>query len=192
MDNTIKALKLFADNKGGSFTIKKAGETLGMNYRIVYEEIIGLEKKGLLKIEKTGNANVCSFNYKFGAETAQVEEIRRIEALKDSDVYLIHKRISEIKNPFYILLLFGSRTKKPQSKGSDIDICLITDSKEVSREVAGLLSVTPMDIHFQEFTTKEFMSMIKSRTDNVGNEILKGNVILHGVESFYEMVNNAE
>ena len=44
MNNHLKVLKLFVDNKDNTFTIKKAAEALKINYRIVYEEIMKLEK----------------------------------------------------------------------------------------------------------------------------------------------------
>ena len=59
MNNNLKVLKLFVDNKDKTFTIKKAAETLKINYKIVYEEIIKLEKEELIKITKQGNAKVC-------------------------------------------------------------------------------------------------------------------------------------
>ncbi|MBI2146889.1 nucleotidyltransferase domain-containing protein [Candidatus Woesearchaeota archaeon] len=192
MNNNLKALKLFVDNKDKSFTIKKAAETIKINYKIAYEEIIKLEKEELIRITKYGNANVCVFNYKYHNKIAEVEEIRKQELMKNKDIKLVYNRIRETKSPFYCLVLFGSYANKTGKKGSDIDLCLITDNQEINKAVQSILSITPIDVHLQEFTSAQFLAMLKSKEANVGNEIAKNNIILHGIEAFYEMANHVK
>jgi len=191
MNNALKVLKLFADNKGSKFSIKKASERLKMNYRIAHEEIIKLGKERLVSITKYGNAKMCEFNHEFCGKAIEIEDIKREELLKNQDIKLIHNRIREIKSPFYILAVFGSYANKTNTKHSDIDLCLITNDKEISKKAKDILSITPINIHFLEFTSAQFSSMLKTKENNVGNEIVKNSVILYGIESFYEMVNNA-
>lgn len=192
MNNNLKVLKLFVDNKEKSFTIKKAAEALKINYKIVYGEITKLEKEELIKIAKHGNAKVCVFNYKYHSKIVEIEEIRKQELFKNKDIKLIYSRIKEAKSPFYCLVLFGSYANKTNQKGSDIDLCLIADNEKINKEVQSMLSITPMNIHLQDFSSEHFLLMLKSREVTVGNEIVKKNVILHGIENFYEMVNNVK
>lgn len=192
MKNNIQVLKLFVDNKDKAFTIKKVAETLRMNYRIAYQEVIELEKEGLVRIAKHGNSNVCTFNYKYHSKIVEIEDIRKEELFQNRDLKLIYNRIKEVKTPFYCLVIFGSYANKTNKKGSDIDLCLITDNSEVNKEVQSILNITPINVHFQDFTSKQFLGMLRSKEFNVGNEILKNNIILYGVEAFYEMVNNVK
>ncbi len=192
MKNNLKVLKLFVDNKDKSFTIKKAAETLKINYRIVYDEIMKLENEELIKITKHGNAKVCVFNYKYCSKIVEIEETRKKELFKNKDIKLIYNRIRETKSPFYCLLLFGSYANKTNQKGSDIDLCLITDNEEINKEVRSMLGITPINADLQSFISKQFLAMLKSKEFNVGNEIAKNNIVLHGIESFYEMVNNVK
>lgn len=192
MNNNLKVLKLFVDNKDKSFTIKKTAEALNINYKIAYEEIIKLEKDNLIKINKHGNAKVCMFNYRYHSKIVEIEEIRKQKLFKNKDIKLIYNRIKEVKSPFYCLLLFGSYANKTSQKGSDIDLCLITDNEKINNEVQSMLSITPLNAHLQRFTSEHFLSMLKSKEFNVGNEIVKNNITLHGIESFYEMINNVK
>ena len=192
MNNNLKALKLFVDNKGKAFTIKKLAEALKMNYRIAYEEIMKLEKEGLIKITRHGNSNVCEFNYKYHSKIVAIEEIRKQELFKNKDINLICNRIKEVKSPLYCLVLFGSYADKTNQKGSDIDLCLIADNPEITKEVHSMLSITPLNVHLQYFSSKQFLLMLRSREFNVGNEIAKNNIVLYGLEAFYEMVNNVK
>ena len=192
INNNLRILKFFVDNKDKTFSIRKVSEVLNINYRIVYEEIMSLQNERLIKIEKKGNSNICSFNYKYNNKTVNVEELRKEELFKNKDIKLVYNRIKEVKSPFYCLILFGSCASKTNKKGSDIDLCLITDNQEISKEIQPILSITPLDIQLQDFNSKHFIQMIKSKELNVGNEIVKNNIILYGLESFYEMVNNVK
>ena len=188
MKNNIKILKFFVENKNKQFSIKSISDTLKINYRIVYEEVLNLKKENLIKIEKKGNNNLCTFDYNYNSNVLHVEEIRKNELFKNKDIFLIYKRIKEIKNPFYILLIFGSYSNKTATKSSDIDLCLITDNKNIKDSVQSILNITPVKVHFNEFTTNEFVSMLKEREENLGHQIVNNNIILYGIESFYELV----
>ncbi len=192
MNNNLKILKLFVDNKDKTFTIKKAAETLKINYKIVYEEIIKLEQEELIRITRHGNAKVCVFNYKYHSKVVEIEEIRKNELFKNKDIKLIYNRIKETKNLFYCLILFGSYANKTSQKGSDIDLCLITDNEQINKGVQSILGITPLNVHLQDFTSEHFLLMLKSKEFNVGNEIVKNNIVLHGIENFYKMVNHVK
>ena len=192
MNNNLKVLKHFVENKDKTFTIKKVSELLKTNYRIAHEEITKLEKDGLILITKQGNAKVCQFNYRYSSKVVELEEIRKQELFKNQDLHLIYKRLSEVKNPFYCLVLFGSYSSKTNKKGSDIDLCLIAEDEIVKREVKSILKITPINVDLQEFSSQEFLQMLKSKENNVGNEIVKNNVILYGLEQFYKLVNNVK
>ncbi len=189
MKNKFKILKFFSENKDKEFSIKKVSETIKMNYKIVYETIDYLESKKLIKFRKKGASKLCTFNYKYTSEIAKVENIRKKELFKNEDIKLIFKRIKEIKYPFYCLIIFGSYANKTHKKNSDIDICLICDDKNISEKINDVLDTIPTDTHLQKFTTNEFLSMIELKKSNIGNEIIKNNIVLHGLENFYELVN---
>ena len=108
MNNNLKVLKLFVDNKDKVFTIKKAAEALNINYKIVYEEIMKLGQETLLKITKHGNSNLCAFNHTYHSKIVEIEEVRKQKLFRNQDLKLIYKRIKEVKSPFYCLILFGS------------------------------------------------------------------------------------
>lgn len=192
MNNNLKVLKLFVDNKDKPFTINKAAQALRINYKIAYEEVRKLEKEGLLQITKQGNANICIFAYQYHSKIVEIEERRKEELFRNKDIKLIYRRIKEVKSPFYCFLLFGSYASKTNKKSSDIDLCIITDNEEINKEIHSILSITPLPLHLQNFSSKEFKLMLESKKENVGNEIVKNNLIFQGIEGFYEMVNHVK
>lgn len=54
------------------------------------------------------------------------------------------------------------------------------------QEKLNLLSLR-LEIH--EFTTNEFISMIEKTQNNLGHEIIKKNIILYGIENYYNLIS---
>ncbi|MBI4153261.1 helix-turn-helix transcriptional regulator [Candidatus Woesearchaeota archaeon] len=69
--NNTKIIKLLLTRQ--AFTIKKIAETLRINYRTAYETVIQLEKDGLIKVTKAGNAKLCELTNKFNPEPFHAE-----------------------------------------------------------------------------------------------------------------------
>ncbi|MBI5881320.1 nucleotidyltransferase domain-containing protein [archaeon] len=191
MKSQPKIIKFFADHKDEHFSINSVAKFLKLNYRIAFEEIKKLESDETLAVKKFGNTNQCSFNYHFNEKVLTVENEKRDSLLKNKDIKALYDRLIGLKNPFFICLVFGSYAKGSQTKHSDIDLCIITDNEEVKRKAEQIIRTLPLKIHLLSFTTKEFASMLKTTDQNVGKEIVKNNIILKDVESFYEMVNYA-
>lgn len=188
MNKDIKILKLFVDNKESSFTIKKAAETLNINYRTAYEGVMRLEKEGLVRIAKAGNSKLCEFNYTFNSKVFEVEEIRKKELFKNKDFLIIHNRLAELRFPF-IALLFGSWAKGRAIKHSDIDILSIGGNE---KEIRTTLSLLPDKIHLTSITYENFIHMAKSKEFTVVSEAIKNNIILIGIEEYYRLLKNVK
>ncbi len=191
MKNQLRILGFFMENKEESFSIRNMAKKLVLNYRIAFDEIKKLENEKLISVKKLGNTNQCSFNYNFSEKVLMIEHQKRVELLKNKNLKVLYNTISEVKNPFFICLIFGSYAIGTYTKQSDIDLCIITDNQDVKKKVEQALKTLPLEIHILEFTTKDFISMLKTTELNVGKEIVKNNVILKGIENFYELINYA-
>ena len=88
-----------------------------------------------------------------------------------------------------IVLIFGSFAKGKNTSSSDIDICVISDNKKKIKELWEMLNLLSLKLEIQEFTTKEFISMIEKKQNNLGNEIIKSNIILYGIENYYNLIS---
>ena len=176
------------DNKENKFTINQIAKSLNINYRIAHQTIKSLEKEQLIKTEKAGRSLLCSLTCKFNEKIFVAEYQRTQKLLKNNTFRIIHKRFSEIKQNF-ILLLFGSYAKNKANNHSDIDLLAITDNEKPIRETADLI---PLNIHLTTTTYSSFIKMIKSKELTVGSEALKNNIILIGIEDYYRLLKNAQ
>lgn len=189
MKNPIKIIKFFIENKEEQFSILFISKHLNMNYRIAFSEIKKLEKEKIIGIKKLGNSNQCFYNYKFNEKTLAVEIQRKEHLLKDKNINVIYTRLNEIKDPLYILIVFGSYAKGKETKGSDIDLCIISNNQEIKNKALQIIRTISLNIHCLDFSVKEFADMLKTTENNVGKEIIKNNVILKGAEQLYELIN---
>ena len=88
-----------------------------------------------------------------------------------------------------IVLIFGSYVKNTKTEGSDIDICIISDSKEKTKKLIQSLNLLSLKLEIQEFTTDEFISMVGKTQNNLGHEIVKNNILLCGIENYYNLIS---
>lgn len=191
MNNKLKIIRFFIENKEENFSINSIANNLKLNYRIAFEDTKKLEAENIVSIKKFGNTNQCSFNYKFNEKVLLVENNRKQELLKNQDIKVMYNRLMEIKNPFFICLVFGSYVKGMQKKHSDIDLCIISDDKIINEKINQIIRTLALEIHLLEFTTNEFVNMLRTKEQNVGKEIINNNIILKNVEGFYELINYA-
>ena len=186
--NNVKILVYLLNNKEQKFTINKIAKALEINYRTAYDETKKLQKENLIRIEKTGNSNLCSLTDKFNEKMFAAEyERKQILFKKNKDFIIICDRFAELQDIF-ILLLFGSYAKETANKHSDIDLLAIGGNEKQLRETADLI---PRNIHLTPLSVRSFITMIRSKEFNVGNEAEKNNIILIGIEDYYKLVKNA-
>ncbi len=189
MKNQLKILKYFIEHKESSISINQLARILDLNYRIAFEDANKLKNEGLLQISKVGNTNQCRFNYKYDGKIWMVEDSRRNTLLKNKNIKVIFDRVNDVENPFFTLLLFGSYANNKSKKYSDIDLCLITDVTQLNAKIKQIVRLLPLNIQLLDFTVDEFRSMLDTKKQNVGKEIVNNNVVLHNIEGFYGIIS---
>lgn len=185
-----KILRFLIENRKKDFSINEIAKRINSDYKLIYINVEKLEKAGLISVKKLGNRNQCEITDNFNFQVLKVEEEKKRDLLKNQNFKIINERLKQIKNPFFIFLVFGSYAKKTQKKGSDIDLCFITDDKKINGKIHQIVNLLPLDIHLLDFTVEEFQKMLKTKEDNVGQEIIKNNIILYGKENFYGLIKN--
>lgn len=190
MKQEIKILKYLIEHNSQKFTIREISKNLNIDYKNTYTCVQRLENSNNITKEKIGNTFQIQSSNRLNSNTFEVEAIRREELFENKDFKLIYNKIKKLDNPFVIVLLFGSFTKKINSKTSDIDLCVICNEEKTIKKLNETLSVLPMHIDLNEFSTDEFRSMITTNKSNVGKEIIKHNIILYGIENYYNLIQD--
>ena len=182
-----KIIKNLIENKNLK-SILALSSSVAVDYKNTYNIVNELSE--IISKEKIGNTNLIKLNLVPSHEIYSVENKRTKEFLeKNPKLNIAKKYIEELGYPFLIVLVFGSYAKGTKTESSDIDICIISDSKEKVKELRERLNLLSLRLEIHEFTTKEFVSMIEKTQSNVGHEIVKNNIILYGIENYYSLIS---
>ena len=185
-------LRYLIEKKNDELNILKISKALQMDYKTAYSIVKRLEKESLVKLESFGQSSRVKLIPQTHPLLFEAEYMRRKELLQDKNLAVMLNHLKKaIPSKCYLLLLFGSYAKKTQTKNSDIDLLFIVPNdreelfeKEVHRAVRSL----PLPIHFLVFSEQQFLEMVNAKKSNVGQEALKHNIILYGIETYYEMI----
>lgn len=183
-----RILKLLIEDKR-AWTILEIANQLKSDYKNTFQAI-GKLSPDFINKEKKGNLNLIEIIISPDFRIYGVEKKRTEEFLHNNPkIKLIKRDIERTNYPFCIVLLFGSVVKGNATDKSDIDICIISDNSERTREITSSISLLPIKIEIQQFTTKEFELMLNKKDNNVAKEIVKKNIILFGIENYYNLIS---
>jgi len=186
-----KILIHLLNNKRNKFTIRAISKAVKIDYKTVYMNVNELIKDNTIVSEKAGQTTLCTINFKnFNEDMFTAEFVRTKSILKNSNFYSMMSYFSEIR-PFYIMLLFGSFASGKQHKNSDIDIMVISDNEDIKKRFNDQIRLIPLKIHYLEFSSNDFIRMLKTNEFTVVREAFLNNIILSGIENYYELVKNA-
>ena len=189
MVREIDILKIMIKKNTENLNIRMISKELEMDYKNTYTIIKKLEKQGVISLQRFGNTLNCTLVKKNHPLIFRAEYERRDETFKKRYLRVLYDHLNQIPSLF-IALLFGSHASLKASKGSDIDLMIISDA-ETQRQAEKATSLLPLDIHLCAMTTKEFITSLKTTEFNVVKEAVKNNIILIGIEDYYRVIENA-
>lgn len=183
-----KVIKLLIEKKT-PLSIRKISKLLGTDYKNTFNTIKGISPDILLE-DKKGNINLIEIKLSPNIEIFDVENKRTNHFLEENKkIKIIKDDIISMSYPFFIVLLFGSYVKGGKTQKSDIDLCIISDNKQRSEKLIEKLRLISLPLEVHDFTSDEFESMLDKKGDNLGKEIVKNNIILFGVENYYNLIS---
>lgn len=189
--HNVTILHFLLSHKNAEFTIRTIAQKVNLDYKAAYLAMQELIHAGVISSRRAGQSILCSFNRNaFTDDVFSAELQRREELLNNKSLRTVYAYFKDVKNPFFILLLFGSRSSGTARQRSDIDVLLITDNDAVRDEMKRVTSLIPLNIHLIDFMPTDFVSMLKTTDFNVGKEAF-GGVILFGIEDYYRLIAHA-
>ncbi|MCL2156737.1 MAG: nucleotidyltransferase domain-containing protein [Methanobrevibacter sp.] len=184
--NSIKILKYLISHGQEVLNIADVAKGAKINYKNTYDIIKRFQNEKIVEIERVGTSNIIKLHKKINPMIYQAEFEKRIEIMLNQDIKAISQKFDEFTFPC-IGLLFGSYAKGRANKHSDIDLLVVADeSKE--KLILRKFGIFSFNIHLAFFTFEEFISMIISKQFTVVSEAISCNVILHGIEQYYNLL----
>ena len=177
MEIKLNILKHFFDQPTIGFGIRELSRLSHINHTSVRNYLIELIKKDIIIIKKAKTyplyyANVTSFNF------LNLKFFNNLEKLRNSE--LIKNLEHNFEYP--IIILFGSYLRAIDDKDSDIDLCVISNTKK-SFNSKKYESIIERKISLHIFNKTEWKETIKNNT-YLANNIVNGLVLSGQLEVF--------
>lgn len=184
-------VKVLLEHKEKDLSIADLSKLTKKDYKTTHTIVKRLEKNKLITLPQFGKSYKVILNNTVHPLLFEAEYIRREEILQNKNLRVMLDYFKKgLKISLYVLLLFGSYAKKTQSKHSDIDLFFIAPDadKDFEKKVLNITPLIPLKLHVNIFTESEFIAMKKSKENTVGSEVIKNNIILYGIEAYYELL----
>lgn len=183
-----RAIEYLIENKNPQSILAVSG-AISLDYKNLHNMVNELRPR-IISLEKAGNTSLIKLNLVSSPEVFSVESKRTNKFLRDNKkLELVRKDIESLNYPFLIALIFGSYVKKTKTNKSDIDICIICDDTQESKRLMSKLELLPIKLEIHNFSVREFESMLRTKEDNIGKEIVQRNIILYGIENYYNLIS---
>ena len=187
-----KLLKYLIENKE-PVSIRHASGAILVDYKNTYGDVDALVASGAIIRRVMGNNSPIQLSLNPRQEIFSVEEKRTQEFLiKNPKLRLVKENIEKLNYPFLVVLIFGSYVKNTNNVASDIDICIISDNEKKKKELLEKFSLLSLKLEIQDFSSDEFVSMLEKKQENLAHEIIKKNIILFGIENYYNLIKNGQ
>ena len=167
-------------------TIKEIQKRIDYSYERVNTALKSLVKKGIVKEEKVGKTLVYSLDLQslyaqIGFDHYMLERIIEFKK-KNPKVFRAIKELE--KQPFEIIILFGSYSKGSETKESDVDLMIVTDKKNKENDIYGLrhlynLDFAPVFVKWQEFPK------IKMENPELWRSLKNFSIVFRGDDLYY-------
>ena len=188
--NSIEILKYLISHGDEVLNISNIAKGANVDYKNTYNIIKQFQEENIVNLQKFGNSNIVKFKKKMNSLIYEAELQRKNEITKYSSIRLISQEFEKLPFPF-LVLLFGSYAKGTADKHSDIDLLIVAEEEE-EKKIWRSLGLFPYDIHSIFFTFDDFVTMTISKEYTVVSEAVKHNVILHGIEQYYNLLSSAK
>ncbi len=187
----VDVIKLLTENREKELSINQIAKLLKKDYKNAHNIVSRLSKMQVVKLQQFGRSYRVILPNQPHPLLLEAEYLRRKELLKNKDIAVMYDSFMGLHSKLYILLVFGSYAKKTQTKHSDIDLMFIVPDaaeEKMEKEIQNIAHTLPLKMHINMFNESDFRAMKNSKEVTVGSEAIKKNIILHGAEAYYEMM----
>lgn len=191
-----KIMQVFVSKIAKTFSLRGVAKVLGKDPSQVHKAIQPLLKKKLIKITSEKR---LTLNYKeCFPELAYIEYLRTEDFLKKSTnktlTLFIEDVLKDIKEEYFIMILFGSVVEI--NKPRDIDILIIVNTLDKINSTDKFLENTAdkysLKFDINVISVESVYEMAANREEkNVLNELLNKHILIYGGENFYRLLKNA-
>jgi predicted nucleotidyltransferase/DNA-binding transcriptional ArsR family regulator len=183
---------LYEISRFRSLSINNISKKLKEPYTSVHRIIKRLISLDIVNSEEKGKSILVSINIKNDLARYLCSIADYFKSLSLSSRYPLFSIILKEFQFNVPLILFGSYAKGKETSSSDIDLCTIglpkNHEKIFKRSLSQIELIHKIKINCLFFKKAEFTDMLKSKSHNVGKEILLNNLALKNADLWYNYI----
>ncbi len=186
-----RILELLFEDLTTGCSIHEISTTLKIPYPQVHRNVKSLIKRELVDSKKIGKSNMISLKRDIVTKEYIITELNRRDKVikKYTALRRVIEDLEKVPKFQYICILFGSYAKGNPKHDSDIDLLFIIPKDydygkfEMVTKHTFITGHVDINIGLDESLHEMWSNPSKL---NVGNELLKGHIVLKGAEGFLE------
>lgn len=194
----LQMLNVFRKNLYKEMTFNAIKKELKETSNSKIQKALGdFEKEEIVKVRKVGRSNLYSLNLS-NNKTYSYLNLLNLELRPSMPLKVLYKiQNAALKvTEFFSLIVFGSYAAGKATKSSDLDVAIIIENASVKKSMIPYIETIKrrelIGIHYEVFTRKEFIEMLKIEEENVGKQIARNHIILYNPISFYKMISQGK
>ena len=192
-NSQIEILKLLLEDPAKDYNMREISVKTKINYRLIHDGIKGLEKEGIVLVEKKGQANSCKINpVENVLLCCYIENLRKEDFQRQHhQIKIVEQELRKINHAYFTCVLFGDCVKG-ENKGAGIDLLFIAPNQihlqffEV--EIKSVLGTLHYKFNINIISEESFLEMKNEKELNVVNRAIKNHILLVGAEQYYRML----
>lgn len=190
----LKILAYLIGNQGKLLGIRELAREISTVYYLVQRNVHQLKNRKIISLQKAGKTSLISLHPQASpTHLIEAENFKRELFYKKYPhlKIMLKKIIVRAKSCFFIVLVFGSYTKRPR-KDSDLDLLIVvpnqTHAVAMEKCIASVARTSTIKIHESIVTEKSFMSMLQKKELNVALEAKEKHILIYGSENYYKLI----
>jgi len=190
----ISILKLFLSDPAQEYNIRGISTKTRVNYRLIYKEIMDLNKRSIINLRKIGKSSVCKIDLSQNiALFSYIESLRLDDFQKRGPkAKVILNELNKIDLIYYTAIIFGSYAQGKEKNNSDLDLLFIIpagyNAEKAEQQISSRLGLLSYRLDINVITEDSFREMKGQNKLNLVNEVVKNHIILAGAEQYYRLL----
>ena len=191
IENSIKIISFLEKDIFQDISMHQFSMQVNLDYKTIRKTVQILSQLNILKKEIKGKAYLISLNlshYDIKTYLGFASYYNRLTYfLKVSQFAYLFEDVKKLGLGHSCLVLFGSYVLDRQTKSSDIDLLLITESKAAASRIKSLLLNYDLKTDLNILSFEQYQKALASRDFNLANQVLSKHIVLKNPELYWEL-----
>ena len=189
----LKIMEHLIDNEGTALGIRELARNISTAYYLVQRNVQQLKRKNIISLQRAGKTDIITLHPQANTTYLIEAEKQKRESFYNKYPHLkvtLQKIITKAESCFFVLLIFGSYTKRPR-KGSDLDLLIIVPNQEQADKMKSIVSTiartSTVRIHGTIVTEESCQQMLQRKDLNIAIEAKSRHILIYGDDQYYKL-----